>query len=84
MNLRQLREAKGQSQHESATLAGIDQTQVSSLELGRIPNPTLATLDGLARAYQTSRDLIVLALRTSVAEAQAHNRAPKTVKSKIA
>jgi transcriptional regulator with XRE-family HTH domain len=78
MNLRQLREALGQTQEETAILGDVDQTQVSALELGQNPNPTLATLDGLARAYQTSRDVIVLALKKSVAEAQAKRAMPKS------
>lgn len=48
-NLRKLREAKGYSQEELASRAGLDRTYVSGCERG-IRNPSLASVEKLANA----------------------------------
>ena len=49
-NLRKAREAKGITQEELERLSGISQSMISSLETGRIPNPTIATVRSLSSA----------------------------------
>lgn len=48
-NLRKLREAKGYSQEELASRAGLDRTYVSGCERG-VRNPSLISLEKLATA----------------------------------
>lgn len=52
-NLRRLRVRREISQENLAVDAGIDRTYVSRLERG-LENPTVAVLDRLARALETS------------------------------
>ncbi len=55
--VREIREAKGWTQREIADRVGIDDYYISRLENGHI-NPTLATLQKLARALEVEvRDL---------------------------
>ena len=49
-----LRQAKGWTQREVAAKAGIERPSVTKLEVGLADNPTLDTLDGLARALGVS------------------------------
>lgn len=68
MNLRALRERAGLSQKEVADAADLDQTSVGKLELGRVPDPRISTIDSLARVYGVSREQIILAIAESVRE----------------
>jgi transcriptional regulator with XRE-family HTH domain len=66
VNLKQLREQHDISQFEAAVKAGVHPGTVAELEQGRMPNPTLGTLQGLARAYQVSLTKVIQALSQSV------------------
>lgn len=57
-NLRQLREARGQSQQQSAKLAGIPRPTWASLESGSA-NPTLSVLVSVAAALQVSIEELI-------------------------
>lgn len=57
-NLRQLREARGQSQHQAAKLAGIPRPTWASLESGSA-NPTLSVLVNVAGALQVSIEELI-------------------------
>lgn len=50
MNLRTARLAKDISQAQLAELAGVDQTTISAIEIGRNQNPSWETAVRLARA----------------------------------
>lgn len=66
MTLRQLREQAGLTQEQVAAVAGMRQGEVSSLERGDRPNPTLATLEDYARGLGQPLDVVVVALRATV------------------
>lgn len=57
-NLRQLREARGQSQHQAARLAEIPRPTWASLESGSA-NPTLSVLVSVAGALQVSIEELI-------------------------
>lgn len=71
MTLRQLREQAGLTQEQVAERARMRQGEVSSLERGARPNPTLSTLEDYARGLGQPVDVVVVALRATVAEAVA-------------
>lgn len=57
-NLRQLREARGLTQQQSAKLAGLPRATWSNLESGSA-NPTLGVLDRVAQAFQVTLEELV-------------------------
>jgi transcriptional regulator with XRE-family HTH domain len=69
MTLRAMREAAGMTQEEAAGLASMRQSAVSALENGRISNPTITTIENLARAYGQPIESVIAAVRASVSEA---------------
>jgi ribosome-binding protein aMBF1 (putative translation factor) len=56
-SLRRERERQGLSLTDVSERTGMDRSMVSRLELGKIPNPTLATLRAYARSLGRSLDL---------------------------
>lgn len=72
MNLKQLRERAGlATQEQAAEVVGVHQTTISGLENGAHPSPRLDTLQKLADAYRVPLDVVVAAVRATVAEAAA-------------
>lgn len=57
------------TQEEAAALASMRQSAVSALENGRVPNPTMTTVENLARAYGQTVESVIAAVRASVSEA---------------
>jgi len=57
--LRALREAHGLTQRQLSVSSGIPQDVISSLETGRVRNPTWNTVRGLSRALGVEPDAIV-------------------------
>lgn len=51
-SIRALRERSKLSIAEVADLSGLDPSYLSHLELGKVANPTLSTLVGIARAFK--------------------------------
>lgn len=51
-SIRALRERSKLSIAEVSNLSGLDPSYLSHLELGKITNPTLSTLAGIARAFK--------------------------------
>jgi transcriptional regulator with XRE-family HTH domain len=68
VTLKQLRETKQISQFEAAVKAGLHPGTVADLEQGRLTNPTLTTLQGLARAYGVGLTRVIAAHAQSVKE----------------
>jgi transcriptional regulator with XRE-family HTH domain len=66
MTLREMREAAGLTQEAAAARAGVRQGVISQVELGKIANPALTTLEAFARAYDKSLEEIAAAVRESV------------------
>jgi transcriptional regulator with XRE-family HTH domain len=54
--LRELRTAAGLSQQDVAVKAGLSVSNVAQIESGKIPNPRMYTLRGLARALGVTLD----------------------------
>jgi len=54
MNLRQLRQKRGLTQAQLAAAAGIDQTAVSQIELGKVLDPRWSTITSLSAALRIS------------------------------
>lgn len=54
-----------------AAKAGLSQSLISSLEMGRVPSPTLDTLERLATAFGCDINTVIAAVRASVAESEA-------------
>ena len=50
-NIKRLREEKGISQDKLSKLADISSNTVAKLELGDSPNPTIETLQKIAKAF---------------------------------
>jgi len=71
MTLRQLREAAGLTQEQVAEAAKMRQGAVSNLESGRTANPTIDTIEAYAQGVGQPIDVVVAALRHTVAEAAA-------------
>ena len=59
LRLKQLREQAGMSQMELAIRAGLSASSVAQLEQGKKPNPTLATLEALARGLGVGLEQLV-------------------------
>lgn len=71
MTLRELREKKKLSQAEVAERSGVEQTTVSQLELGKVRDPRISTLEKLATVYDVKLQIVVDAFGASVDEAEA-------------
>lgn len=71
MTLRDLREKKTLSQAEVAQRSGVEQTTVSQLELGKVRDPRISTLEKLAAVYGVRLQVVVDAFAASVADAEA-------------
>lgn len=69
--VRALRSAAGLTQDQLAAKAGLSQSLISSLEMGRVPSPTLDTLERLATAFGCDINTVIAAVRASVAESEA-------------
>lgn len=68
MTLREVRQAKKLTQEQLAELSGVDQTTISSLEVGRIQSPAWDTVCLLARALKVKPEaLFPVPDRTEVA-----------------
>jgi transcriptional regulator with XRE-family HTH domain len=65
-DLKALREAAGLSQHELAQRSHINQTTISALERGKIADPRISTLSGLARALKMPPSRVLNAINESV------------------
>jgi transcriptional regulator with XRE-family HTH domain len=68
ITMRDLRIASQMTQVELALRAGLGQNDISRLELGKTPSPTLKTITRLARALETDLNTIGIAVKASVAE----------------
>lgn len=62
MNLRQLREQAGMTQDQLADATGLHQTTVSQLETGRNKNPEYRTVSAIAKALNTTADVVADAI----------------------
>lgn len=71
MTLRELREKKTLSQADVAQKSGVEQTTVSQLELGKVRDPRISTLEKLATVYGVRLQVVVDALAASIGEAEA-------------
>lgn len=71
MTLRELRERKKLSQADVADKSGVEQTTVSQLELGKVRDPRISTLEKLADVYQVKLQVVVDALAESVQQSEA-------------
>lgn len=71
MTLRELREKKAMTQAAVAARVDVQQETVSQLELGKIRDPRVSTLEKLAEAYGVTFKVIRDALNESVHEAEA-------------
>lgn len=71
MTLRELREKKKFSQAEVAERGGMDQTTVSQIELGKIRDPRIGTLEKLAGVYEVRLQVVLDAFNATIAEAEA-------------
>lgn len=69
MNLRALRETANLTQEVLASRAGMRQSAISALENGKVPNPTIDTVQALAQALSKTTDEIIDAVRASASEA---------------
>jgi len=58
-NIKRLRQEKGISQDKLSKLADISLNTVVKLELDQSPNPTLETIQKLAKAFDVSIDDLV-------------------------
>jgi transcriptional regulator with XRE-family HTH domain len=58
-NLRKMREAKGLSQEKLARLADVANNTIIKIEAGKNQNPTLDTLNKIARALEVSVDDLI-------------------------
>jgi len=68
MTLRQLREFAKLTQEQVAERAGLRQGAISNLEGGRIPNPTIGTIEDYARGLGQPVETVIVALRETVAQ----------------
>lgn len=66
MTLRELRERKKLTQVEVAERGGVEQVTVSQLELGKIRDPRISTLEKLADVYGVTLKAVREALNESV------------------
>jgi transcriptional regulator with XRE-family HTH domain len=71
MTLRELRERKKLTQAEVAERGDVEQTTVSQLELGKIRDPRVSTLEALAKVYDVKLQVVLDALGESVQSAEA-------------
>ena len=53
-NIRRLRQAKGLSQDRLSKLADLSLNSIVNIELGNNPNPTIETLEKIAKALDVS------------------------------
>jgi transcriptional regulator with XRE-family HTH domain len=67
MSLRDMRETAGLTQDELAAKSGLSQTQISQLELGKIPNPGTRTLRRLADALGVPLGAVISSVLDEVA-----------------
>jgi len=58
-NLRKLRKAKGLSQEKLARLADVANNTIVKIEAGKNKNPTLDTLQKIAKALEVSIDDLI-------------------------
>lgn len=65
MTLKDMRIARGLSQTALADRAGVSQRLVGLIETGRVPGPTLPTLDKLAGALEVDLLTVVAAVRAA-------------------
>jgi transcriptional regulator with XRE-family HTH domain len=80
-NIRQLREARGQTQQQAAKLAGVPRATLAHLESGD-GNPTLAVLSAVADAFQVSLEELVAAPR-AVLELFPKGRVPVRMRGNV-
>lgn len=66
MTLRELREQKKLTQVEVAERGELQQTTVSQIELGKLRNPTYATLEKLSKAYGVRVQVVADAFRETM------------------
>lgn len=71
MTLRELRERKNLTQAEVAERGDVEQVTVSQLELGKIRDPRISTLEKLAGVYGVALKTVREALTESINEAEA-------------
>lgn len=69
MTLRALRRQVGLTQEQAAERTTLSQEAISAIELGKVANPRIDTLQKLAGAYGVPLDDVVAAVRETVAEA---------------
>lgn len=69
LTLRALREQREWTQVQLSRLTGLDQTTISTLELGKVTNPSYDTVKVLAREFDCSIDEMAASIRQSVLEA---------------
>jgi transcriptional regulator with XRE-family HTH domain len=58
MNFRALRRQSGLSQYRLAQQTGVQSTTISQLELGKVRNPTYATVAALANGLGTTPQVV--------------------------
>jgi transcriptional regulator with XRE-family HTH domain len=66
-SLRRLRELRRLTQDELSVRSGLQQTTISQLERGKVPDPRLSTLTRLSTGLRSSLPAVVSALKASVA-----------------
>ena len=70
MTFRELREKHGFSNGAHlAKLAGIDQSTISQLDVGKITNPRYGTVEAIADVLQLSTAVVMRAIRQTAKEA---------------
>lgn len=71
MAFKALREKQGFPRaSDLARATGLHQTTISLFDLGKNPNPTIVTLEALAKALGVSVDTVYRAIRRSVRQAE--------------
>lgn len=65
MTLKEMRLSRGWSQTVLADRAGVSQRIVGLIEAGRVPGPTLPTLDKLAGAFEVDLLTVIAAVRAA-------------------
>lgn len=71
MTLRELRENRKLSQAEVAQRGDMDQTTVSQIELGKIRDPRIGTLEKLADVYEVKLQVVLDAFSATIADGEA-------------
>jgi len=80
-NVKQLREARGLTQHQMAKLAGVPRATWANLESGTA-NPTLAVVHAVAQAFQVTLEELISTPRAAC-QFYAHGALPRRVRGDV-